>query len=196
MTIALLPKRPHHSNGGFHEPKTEYYFLTYQVISSPQWVRSPFLKLSEVKDVLEELPFLLTPGVVPSNKSNLPGMIPDYENLQIYSESWLSQLHRDWDELNQKYADSEFTNRQVIFGNLYERSAEHFTGVPSLSRQDGEDKGIWQERVEEQRSAIKEQRMERMLLHGELADNQGNLPALLALRLKDEGATQDIPATR
>ena len=181
--MTTLPKRPHYNNGEFYDPQNEYYHLTYNVISSIKWIRSPFLTLKEVKDSLEELPLLFTPGFSPSSESNLPGIIPDYDNLQIYNETWLSKLHQDWDEVNQKYVDSDFTNRQVIFGNLYEDDAIHFTGIPSLSRQKGEDEGAWQQRVEQQRSAIKEQNIARMRLHDQLSEHQNDLPALLALCL-------------
>jgi len=186
MTIALLPKRPHYSNGSFCDPKTEYYFVSYQVISSIKWVRMPSLTLKEVKDALGSLPFLLTPGMSSSSESNLPGIIPDYENLQIYNESWLSELHQDWDEVNQKYVDSEVTNRQVIFDNRYESAAVNFTGIPSLSRQKGEDEDAWHQRVEQQRCALKEERIARMRLHDQLSEHQDDLPALFALRLGDQ----------
>lgn len=116
----------------------------------------------------------------------MPGIIPDYDNLQIYNETWLSKLHQDWDEVNQKYVDSEVTNRQVIFGNLYEDDAIHFTGIPSLSRQKGEDEGAWQQRVEQQHSALKGERVARQRLHEQLCEHQDDLPALLALCLGDK----------
>ena len=178
--MTTLPKQPHRSNGEFFDLQTEYYHLTYNVISDIKWIRRPFLTKKEVKDSLDDLPFLLTPDII-SSDSNLPGIIPDYDNLQIYNETWLSKLHQDWDEVNQKYVDSEVTNRQVIFGNLYETSAIRLTGIPSLSRQKGEDKDAWQQRVEQQRSAIKEQNIARMLLHQQLSEHQNDLPALLAL---------------
>jgi hypothetical protein len=184
MTIVSLPKRAHYSNGSFCDPKTEYYFVSYHVISSIKWVRMPFLTMAEVKDTLESLPYLLTPGMVPSNKRNLPGILPDYKNLQVYSESWLSQLHQDWDDTSQQYVNSEVTNRQVIFDNRYESAAVYFTGVPSLSRQKGEDKDAWRQRVEQQRSALKDQSTARMHLHQKLVEHQGDLPALFALRLE------------
>lgn len=184
--MTTLPKHPHHSNGEFYNPQTEYYHLTYKVISDIKWIRIPFLTLKEVKDSLEELPLLFTPGFSPSSESNLPGIIPDYEDLQIYNESWLSKLHQDWDEVNQKYVDSEVTNRQVIFDNRYESAAVNFTGIPSLSRQKGEDKDAWQQRVEQQRCALKEERIARMRLHEQLDEHQGDLPSLLALRLGDK----------
>lgn len=187
MTIALLSKHPHYSNGEFCDPQTEYYHLTYNVISSVSWIRSPFLTLKEVKDVLASFPLLLilTPDIN-SSESNLPGSIPDYENLQIYNETWLSELHQDWDEVSQKYVDSEVTNRQVIFDNRYECAAVSFTGIPSLSRQKGEDKDAWQQRVEQQRCVLKEERIARMRLHGQLDEHQDNLPALPALCLGDK----------
>lgn len=186
MTIALLPKRPHYSNSSFCDPKTEYYFVSYTVISSIKWVRIPSITLAEVKDALEALPILLTPGIMPSSDSNLPGIIPDYQDLQIYNESWLCELHQDWDEVNQKYVDSEVTNRQVIFDNRYESAAVNFTGIPSLSRQKGEDEDAWHQRVEQQRCALKEERIARMRLHEQLDEHQDNLPALIALRLGDK----------
>ena len=186
MTIALLPKHPHYSNGSSCDPKTEYYFVSYQVISSIKWVRMPCLTLKEVKDALASLPLLVTPGMLPSSERNLPGIIPDYENLQIYNENWLSKLHQDWDEVNQKYVDSEVTKRQVIFDNRYESAAVNFTGIPSLSRQKGEDEDAWHQRVEQQRSALKEERIARMRLHDQLSEHQDDLPALLALGLGDQ----------
>ena len=185
MTIALLSKYPHYRNGEFCDPQTEYYHLTYNVISSTSWIRSPFLTLKEVKDVLASIPILLTPDII-SSESNFPGIIPDYENLQIYNETWLSELYQDWDEVSQKYVDSEVTNRQVIFDNRYECAAVSFTGIPSLSRQKGEDEDAWHQRVEKQRCALKEERIARMRLHEQLDEHQDNLPDLIALRLGDK----------
>jgi hypothetical protein len=184
MTESALIKHPHLTNGEFYDPQTEYYHLTYEVISSLKWVRSCFLKLSEVKDQLEELPLLLTPGMVPSNDSKLSGIIADFHNLKLYNESWLSELHKDWNEETKMYTDSEFTNRQVIFDNRYEQYAVSFTGVPSLSLQKGEERGAWRERVENHRSALKNEEIARRKLHGELADHQGDLPALFALKIQ------------
>lgn len=48
--MTTLPKRPHYNNGEFYDPQNEYYHLTYNVISSIKWIRSPFLTLKEVKD--------------------------------------------------------------------------------------------------------------------------------------------------
>ncbi|WP_255140438.1 hypothetical protein [Synechococcus sp. Lug-A] len=146
----------------------------------------PFLTLKEVQDTLESLPFLLTPGMSPSRESDLPCIIPDYKNLQIYSETWLSELHQDWDEGNQRYVDGEYTNRQIIFDDRYERNAVHFTGIPSLSRQKGEEKEAWQQRVWQQRCSLKEESIARMRLHHQLSEHQDDLPALLALRLGDQ----------
>jgi len=181
MNATLLPKQPHHTTDEFYDPQDEYYFLSYHVISSPKWVRSPFLRLSELKDELERLPLLVTPGFSPSSNSDLPGLIADYEKLQVYSETWLSELHQDWDESSQSYLDSEHTNRQILFGNLYERGAVRFTGVPSLSRQQGEACDSWCERIALSRSSLKDLRIERMKLHSELSEYQQDLPRLFAL---------------
>ena len=182
MTVTTMPKRPHHATGEFFNPQTEYLFLSYHIISSPTWVRCPFLKLSELKDVLEGLPLLFTPGMDPASNSKLPALISDYERLQVYNESWLSELHQDWNESLKVHVDSEYTNRQIIFGNLYERSAVNFTGVPSLSRQEGEEQDAWRDRVDRHRAALKQHRIERMELHTELSDLQSDLPSLFALR--------------
>ena len=184
MTELNLAKLPSLTSGNFYSPQTEYYHLTYQVISSPKWVRKPYLELFEVKDALEELPLLLTPGMVPSNDSKLPGVVADYHHLQVYSESWLSELHQDWNKETEEYSDSEFTNRQVIFGNRYEVWSVSFTGFPSLSLQEGEERGAWRERVENHRSALKNEEMVRMKLHSKLADHQGDLPALFTLKIQ------------
>jgi len=146
----------------------------------------PYLTLAEVKDSIEALPHLFTPGFSPLSEINLPDIIPNYDNLQIYNETWLSKLHQDWDEVNQKYVDSEVTNRQVIFDNRYESAAVNFTGIPSLSRQKGEDEDAWHQRVEQQHSALKGERVARQRLHEQLCEHQDDLPALLALRLGDQ----------
>ena len=181
MNLPSLPKQPHHTSGEFYDPQCEYFFLSYHVISSPKWVRSPFLRLSELKDALARLPLLLTPGCLPSNNSDLPGLIADYEKLQVYSETWLSELHQDWDESSQSYLESEHTNRQILFGNLYERGAVHFTGVPSLSRQHGEERDAWRERIDRHRASLKDLRIERMELYSEFSEYQQDLPRLFAL---------------
>ena len=176
---------------GSYDPNAEYYFVSYRVISTSQWVRTPFLTLAEMKDVLESLPMLLTPGMVPSSKSDLPGVIPDYENLQVYCETWLSSLRQDWDEETQEYVDSEFTNRQAIFDNRYELAAVRFTGIPSLSRQSGEDVDAWRQRVQQERSALKEKRIARMNLHHTLREYQDDLPSLLSLGFEHQTDQSD-----
>lgn len=48
----------------------------------------------------------------------------------------------------QTWIDSEFTNRQVLFGNFYEETAVDFTGIASLSKQVGEALDEWKHRVD------------------------------------------------
>jgi len=67
-----------------------------------------------------------------------PCLLKNYYNFQIFSESWLSNLHPEWSEDLQDWVDSEFTNRQFLFDDSYEEFAVDFTGTPSLSRQVGE----------------------------------------------------------
>jgi len=185
MTTTHLPKRRHISNGKFYDPQTQYYFVSYHIISDCKWVRLPFLTLSEVKEVLEGLPFLLTPAVCPSNNIGISALVDDHKNLQIYSESWLSELHQDWSEETQKYTDSDYTNRQIIFDDRYEQNAVHFTGIPSLSRQNDEAKDAWQERVERHRSAQKQKNIERLKLHDQLSEHQGDPSALFELKIQN-----------
>ena len=185
MTISSLPKRRHISSGKFYDPQTQYYSVSYHVVSECKWVRMSFLQLSEVKEVLEELPLLLTPAARPSNNIGMPALLDDHKNLQIYSESWLSELNQDWNEETQKYTDSEYTNRQIIFDNRYEQNAVNFTGIPSLSRQKGEEKEAWQDRVELHRSTQKQKNIERLKLHDQLSEYQGDPSALFELKIQN-----------
>lgn len=185
MTTLNLPKHRHFSTGNFYNAQTHYYFLSYHVISECKWVRIPFLQLSEVKEVLEELPLLPLPAMRPSNNIGIPALVDDHKNLQIYSESWLSELHQDWNEETQKYTDSEYTNRQIIFDARYEQNAVHFTGVPSLSRQPGEEKEAWQVRVELHRSSQKQKDIERLKLHHQLSEHQGDPASLFELKIQN-----------
>jgi hypothetical protein len=185
MNTTHLPQCRHIFSGKFCDSQTQYYFVSYQTISDCKWVRLPFLQLSEVKEVLEELPFLITTAARPSSKIAIPALLDDHKNLQIYSESWLSELHQDWNEDTQKYTDGEYTNRQIIFDDRYEQNAVRFTGIPSLSRQKGEEKEAWQERVELHRSAQKQKNIERIKLHDQLSEHQSDPSALFELKIQN-----------
>lgn len=157
---------------GTYDPTTEYCFVSYRTIASPKWVRMPFLTIGQMKDALDELPLLLTEQESPLTGIQGIRFIQDFTDLKIYSESWLSELHRDWDQVSERWVDSEYTNRQIIFGNTYEQLAVRFTGISSLSRQNGEDVDGWRDRVAQQRSAQKESQSERYEMVFQIAQSQ------------------------
>ena len=130
-----------------YDKNYEYQMITYNRIPSPAWIRAPFLTLGQVKGALEALPFLWS--------DSRPKIVPAYKGLRIYDESYLSELQQEWNEEKQSYEDTEYTRRQVLFGQFYEDYAVSFTGIPSLARHKGEDKEEWTSRVKEQRSALK-----------------------------------------
>ena len=148
----LLNDRP--GAGKKYERDYPYQMVTYSRTPSPAWIRAPFLTLGEVKEALEQLPHLWSgSNHLEESGTKRPRINPAYTGLRIYDESYLSELQQDWNEEKQSYEDTEFTRRQVLFGTRYDDYAVCFTGIPSLARQKGEDKGEWTSRVKEQRSA-------------------------------------------
>ena len=172
---------PHYDNGALHNPTIEYCFVSYQTIASPKWVRMPFLTIGQIKDALDELPMFLAEYTSGESCDQGIRFIQDFTDLKIYSESWLSQLHKDWDQETEAWVDSEYTNRQILFGNTYERLAVRFTGVPSLSRQNDEDLEAWIDRVAQQRSTQKESQSERYEMVFQTAQSQHRIRSKSAL---------------
>ena len=125
-----------------------YQSLSYFDTRDASWIRCPFLTLGEVRDRLEVLPHLWSGSDHNAEEGPTRHRVnPAYTGLVIYPETYLSELHQDWNEEKQSYEDSEYTNRQIVFDDRYERHAVRFTGVPSLARQKGEDKDSWSLRV-------------------------------------------------
>ena len=148
----LLKDRP--GAGKKYDKDYPYQMVTYSRTPSPAWIRAPFLTLGEVKEALETLPHLWSgSNHLDESGSQRPRINPAYSGLRIYDESYLSELEQEWNEEKQSYEDTEYTRRQVLFGGRYEDYAVCFTGIPSLARQEGEDKEEWTSRVKEQRSA-------------------------------------------
>ena len=159
-----------------------YQSLSYFDTAQTAWIRCPFLTLGQVRDRLEGLPHLWSGSLQNAPKGCARAKVnPAYTGLVIYPETYLSELHQDWNEEKQSYVDSEYTNRQLIFDNRYERHAVHFTGVPSLARQEGEDKDSWSLRVEQQRAATKASKDAYRDFIWDIAGNQGEIRQSLGL---------------
>jgi len=149
-----------------YDPNADYFMVSYHRTSDCSWIRIPFLYLGEVKDVVEELPMLISP------KEAKKGMfVQDFTDLMIHSEDWLSKLHREFDEEQQKYVDTEITNRQFFYDVRYEIFATNFTGIPSLARQKDEPLEEWKERVAVAHEERREENLKRMTNRQELEKN-------------------------
>jgi hypothetical protein len=180
MTTQLNSVR-HFDNQRVYDPTVEYSFVSFSVVSIPKWVRKPFLTLGEVKDALEDLPFVWSRGTWSQSSDKCPRLIHDFTDLRVYNESWLSELHKDWDEDSQSWKDSEYTNRQILFGQRYEDWAVLFAGTQSLSRQKDEDREQWLERVSKRRSSLKQSCQDRARHLSELSLSQREIRAELGL---------------
>ena len=189
MNTQLEPVR-HFDNQEVYDPALDYSFVSFSVLSRSQWVRKPFLTLGGVKDALEDLPLVWSRGTWSQSRDEYPRLIPDFTDLQIYSESWLSELHKVWDEDSQSWRDSEYTNRQILFDQRYEDWAVRFTGTPSLSRQKDEDRDQWLERVSKRRLSLKQSRQDRALFLSGLSSSQQQIRSDLGLSVSRTSSDQ------
>ena len=159
-----------------------YQSLSYFDTKDVAWIRCPFLTLGEVKDVLDALPHFWSGSDHTAEEGpTQPRVNPAYTGLVIYPETYLSELHQDWNEEKQSYVDSEYTRRQILFDDRYERHAVRFTGVPSLGRQEGEDKDAWSLRVTQQRAAHCARKDAYRDFICEIAEQQGEIRQSLGL---------------
>ena len=84
----------------------ELYFISYNRISFPKWIRMPMLTAEEVKDKM----YLLDD--------------PDIENFNVYSESSLNELTHVFDDEKNEWVDSWITRRESLFGGQYQDNYE------------------------------------------------------------------------
>ena len=152
-----------------YDPDSDYFMVSYHRTSDCSWIRIPFLYLGEVKDVLDELPHL-----IPHKDEGKRLFTSNFTDLMIHSESFLSKLHREWDEEQQEYVDSEITNRQFFYGGRYEGYATRFTGIPSLARQKDEPLEEWKERVAVAQKASSEVNLKQYEYCNELLNNRSS----------------------
>ena len=89
---------------------SNWCMVDYQCVSDIKWVHMPFVHISLLPCLLRSLSDELEVGLI--------------KDLRVLSESFLSQK-RDalWDEGTKSYVQDTITNREHLFGHLYERSA-------------------------------------------------------------------------
>ena len=166
-----------------YDPRWDYYFVSYNVISTPQWVRSPFNTLGEVKDILENLDYLWDQNedfTRTRENYKFPRMTANYKNLRIYSESYLSELYQSYDEKQDKLILSTITNRQHLFGDRYEGFAEEVTGS-SLGIRENESIKDWEKRIEKANKIAQDKNLERMFYNDKLVEQQSEIRERLNL---------------
>mgnify|MGYP003143642857 CR=1 FL=1 len=165
-----------------YDPSLEYYFVDYKVISLPRWVRSPFCTVGEVRDILESLPY-----VWDNKADNKTGqrMELNVSEIRVQSERELSRLHQDWDEENQKWVNSPYTKRQVIFGQSYEDGAVLTTGEASLSKQEDESQEEWENRVKDTKDIRRFKEREHTDKISDLVTNQDEIRKQIGLSPTD-----------
>ena len=165
-----------------YDPTVDYYFVDYKVISLPRWIRSPFCTIGEVRDILESLPY-----VWDNKADNKSGQRMEFNvrDIRVQSEKELSELHQDWDEENQKWVDSPYTKRQVIFGQRYEDGAVLTTGEASLSKQEDESQEEWEKRVKDTRDIRRFKEREHTDKISDLVKNQDEIRKQIGLSPTD-----------
>ena len=110
----------------------EHYFIDYHDNDHCKWVRIPNCRILEVTEILEDLTVQVMQGKI--------------SKLRVQSETFLSQLAKNWDEEEQRYVNDEVTWRSRFFDYFrYGKIEERFTGK-SLDKTDDETFEEWKER--------------------------------------------------
>ena len=124
-------------NGSEYDPEEEYFFMDFK---DPEkgWIRNPLMTMDDIQFFFQ-------------NKSLTELM--SYANMRITPERYLSELHQNIQLDGTKRGvgiavnDSHLTEREFLFGEMYEFVHEDTTDVTSLSKDNEESFDEWEERV-------------------------------------------------
>ena len=124
-------------NGSEYDPEEEYFFMDFK---DPEkgWIRNPLMTMDDIQFFFQ-------------NKSLTELM--SYANLRITPERYLSELHQNIQLDGTKRGvgiavnNSVLTEREFLFGEMYEFGHEDTTDVTSLSKDNEESFDEWEERV-------------------------------------------------
>ena len=124
-------------NGSEYDPEEEYFFMDFKD-PVKGWIRNPLMTMDDIQFFFQ-------------NKSLTELM--SYANMRITPERYLSELHQNIQLDGTKRGvgiavnDSHLTEREFLFGEMYEFVHEDTTDVTSLSKDDEESFDEWEERV-------------------------------------------------
>ena len=124
-------------NGSEYDPEEEYFFMDFK---DPEkgWIRNPLMTMDDIQFFFQ-------------NKSLTELM--SFADMRITPERYLSELHQNIQLDGTKRGvgiavnDSHLTEREFLFGEMYEFVHEDTTDVTSLSKDDEESFDEWEERV-------------------------------------------------
>ena len=140
-------------NPNEYDPKKEYYFVDYQLISDIRWVRNPLNTIEEVQEIVANLPYVY-------DREN-DEVLPMFEDLRITPHKHLEKLYKKYNEEKEEWEDDEITNGCVMFDYRYDHNEWIVEGwLPSLSKDGKETKEEWEKRVEE-RKQVNEQALKK-----------------------------------
>ena len=124
-------------NGSEYDPEEEYFFMDFKD-PVKGWIRNPLMTMDDIQFFFQ-------------NKSLTELM--SYANMRITPERYLSELHQNIQLDGTKRGvgiavnNSHLTEREFLFGEMYEFVHEDTTDVTSLSKDNEESFDEWEERV-------------------------------------------------
>ena len=122
-----------------YDALTEYYFVDYHCIIDCRWVRCAYLTLEEVREIIENLPYLY-------DKENSKTE-PMFSNLRITPMRELERLNQVYNEETNEWEDDIITNACKEYDWRYD-NYEFLGAKPSLTKKAEETMEEWKERVE------------------------------------------------
>ena len=95
-----------------YDALTEYYFVDYHCIIECRWVRSAYLTFEEVREIIENLPYLY-------DKEN-DKTEPMFSDLRITPMRELEQLNKNYNEKTNEWENDVITNACKVYDWRYD----------------------------------------------------------------------------
>ena len=124
-------------NGSEYDPEEEYFFMDFKDLEKG-WIRNPLMTMEDIQFFFQ---------------NTSPTELWKFGDMRITPERYLSKLHQNIEDVGIPRGkgvavnNSHLTEREFLFGVMYEVVHEDTTDVTSLSKDDEESFDEWEERV-------------------------------------------------
>ena len=151
-----------------YDALTEYYFVDYHCIIECRWVRSAYLTFEEVREIIENLPYLY-------DKEN-DKTEPMFSDLRITPMRELEQLNKNYNEKTNEWEDDVITNACKVYDWRYD-IFEIFGARPSLTKKTEETMEEWKKRVDTRKVENEAINQEKFSKHHKLVEKWNEYPS-------------------